>query len=44
MEAPRDEVDEARAIVQRGMESAAELRIPLVVEIGVGANWLDAKG
>ncbi|NIM48894.1 MAG: DNA polymerase I [Gemmatimonadales bacterium] len=45
VEAPRDEdeVDEARAVVQREMESAAELRIPLVVEIGVGANWLDAK-
>jgi DNA polymerase I-like protein with 3'-5' exonuclease and polymerase domains len=25
------------------METAAELRVPLVVEIGVGSNWLEAK-
>jgi DNA polymerase I-like protein with 3'-5' exonuclease and polymerase domains len=25
------------------MEGAAELSVPLVVDIGVGDNWLDAK-
>ncbi len=44
VEAPVAELEEAREIVRREMESAAELSIPLVVEIGVGENWLDAKG
>jgi DNA polymerase I-like protein with 3'-5' exonuclease and polymerase domains len=26
------------------MEGAAELRVPLVVTLGVGRNWVDAKG
>ena len=25
------------------MEGAAKLSVPLVVETGVGANWMDAK-
>jgi len=25
------------------MEHVVELRVPLVVDIGVGPNWLDAK-
>jgi DNA polymerase I-like protein with 3'-5' exonuclease and polymerase domains len=25
------------------MENVVELRVPLVVDIGVGPNWLDAK-
>jgi DNA polymerase-1 len=31
-------------LVQREMEGAAELAVPLVVDVGVGSNWLDAKG
>jgi DNA polymerase-1 len=42
-EAPAAEVDEAVAIVRREMEGVAALDVPLVVEIGVGRNWLDAK-
>jgi len=26
------------------METAATLRVPLVVSIGVGTDWVDAKG
>ena len=29
-------------IVREQMEGAAELSIPLLVEIGVGKNWLEA--
>lgn len=43
LEAPAVEVDRAREIVRREMEGVASLRVPLVVEIGVGANWLEAK-
>jgi DNA polymerase I-like protein with 3'-5' exonuclease and polymerase domains len=25
------------------MQGAAELSVPLVVDVGVGENWLDAK-
>jgi DNA polymerase I-like protein with 3'-5' exonuclease and polymerase domains len=32
-----------RSLVKEHMEGAAALRVPLVVDIGVGPNWLDAK-
>jgi len=43
-EAPISEREAATEVAKRHMESAAELRVPLVVSIGVGKNWLDAKG
>jgi DNA polymerase I-like protein with 3'-5' exonuclease and polymerase domains len=30
-------------LVRTHMENVVELRVPLVVDIGVGPNWLDAK-
>ena len=42
-EAPEEEVDAAREIVVREMESAFELEPPLEVDVGVGLNWTDAK-
>jgi len=44
LESPEDEVERAVEIVRREMEGAAQLSVPLVVDIGVGPNWLDAKG
>jgi DNA polymerase-1 len=41
---PEDEVDAARALVREEMEQVLELRVPIVAEIGVGANWRDLKG
>jgi DNA polymerase-1 len=43
IEAAEDEVGAASAVVRQGMEEAARLRVPLVVDVGVGPNWLDAK-
>jgi len=43
LEAPIDEVDAVGSLVRRHMEGAAELKVPLVVDVGVGDNWLDAK-
>ena len=42
-EGPEDEVDAAREIVCREMVSAYALEPPLVVDAGVGPNWLEAK-
>jgi DNA polymerase-1 len=40
-EAPQDEVETVRALVKDRMENVSALRVPLVVEIGVGPNWRD---
>ena len=42
-ECPPGEVDEVGKLVRREMEGVRELRVPLVVDIGVGDNWRDAK-
>jgi DNA polymerase-1 len=44
LEAPLAELEAARSLVKREMEAAAALRVPLVVSVGVGKNWVDAKG
>jgi DNA polymerase-1 len=43
LEAPVAEVDAVSALVREHMEGAASLSVPLVVGVGVGDNWLDAK-
>ena len=42
-EAPEREVDQLTAIVRSEMEGAAQLAVPLIVDVGVGPNWLDTK-
>ena len=39
---PLDEVDRVKALVREEMEGAFSLSVPLRVDIGVGANWLEA--
>ena len=43
VEAAEDCVDKAKEILKREMENAVTLSVPLIVECGVGKNWLDAK-
>jgi DNA polymerase-1 len=43
-EAPPDELDALKALVTSAMTTAVPLRVPLVVDLGVGDNWLQAKG
>ncbi|MHB1327221.1 MAG: DNA polymerase I [Gemmatimonadales bacterium] len=43
VEAPVGEVESVQELVRSCMEGVAELSVPLVVDIGVGENWLDAK-
>jgi DNA polymerase-1 len=42
-EVPPDEMEGVQSLVRREMEHAARLSVPLVVEMGVGANWLETK-
>lgn len=42
-ESPLEEVEEAAALVKHEMESVHALEVPLVVDIGIGDNWRDAK-
>jgi DNA polymerase-1 len=44
LEAPKKEAAQAAAILKREMETAVELDVPLEVEVGTGANWMDVKG
>ncbi len=41
-EVPQAELDWVRAEVPRLMASVAELKVPLLAEVGVGANWEEA--
>src|SRR5216110_1801428 len=43
-EVPNGEEEAATDVVKRNMERAADLRVPLVVSVGMGMNWVDAKG
>ena len=40
-EAPSDELEELRSLVRKEMEEVYPLKVPLLVEIGVGPNWRD---
>ena len=42
-ESPRDEAAAAAEIVREQMEQAAQLAVPLTVDVGTGDNWRDAK-
>src|SRR3712207_4092046 len=43
VEAPDEEAERTAEVVRREMEKAVELDVPLLVEIGVADNWMDAK-
>jgi DNA polymerase-1 len=43
LEAPPNEADAVTGIVRDAMEKAADLSVPLVVDLGIGNNWLEAK-
>lgn len=42
-EAPAAEVETVRSLVKSEMEDVRKLTVPLVVDVGVGDNWRDAK-
>ena len=43
IEAPKEEVEEIKEIVVRLMQSATELKVPLIAQISEANNWYDCK-
>ena len=43
LEVPENEIDRTTGAVREEMESVCELAVPLVVDVGVGKNWMEAK-
>jgi DNA polymerase-1 len=43
LEAAPAVLEEVLDLTRRTMEGVIQLRVPLVVETGVGANWMDTK-
>lgn len=41
-ESPADEIEKASELIKKEMENALKTQVPLLVEIGVGNNWLEA--
>jgi DNA polymerase I len=42
-EAPPSELEYISTLVQQEMQTAAQLSVPLVVDLGIGSNWLETK-
>jgi DNA polymerase-1 len=42
-EVPKARADELAALVRERMQGAAVLKVPLIVDVGAGENWKDAK-
>ncbi len=42
LDVSRDEEQDVREIVSRQMQDALPLEVPIVIDIGTGANWLEA--
>ncbi|MFN5704821.1 MAG: DNA polymerase, partial [bacterium] len=41
-EVHKSEVEEMKALVREKMQNAIKLNVPILVEVGVGNNWLEA--
>jgi DNA polymerase-1 len=39
---PKSEIDQMKRIIQDRMQNAIEMKVPILVEIGEGSNWLEA--
>ena len=41
-EVPEEEIEPIKALIKEKMESAVKTKVPLIVEVGVGNNWMEA--
>lgn len=41
-EVPKNEIEQAKNIITIGMKNALKTKVPIEIEIGEGANWLEA--
>lgn len=41
-DSPKGEVEAVKPLIKSAMENAVDLKVPLIVEFGQGANWLEA--
>jgi DNA polymerase-1 len=41
-EVPHEEIESSIPVIRQQMTDAAQLKVPLLVDIGVGSNWDDA--
>ena len=43
LESPEEDAVQVASLVKDIMEGAAQLKVPLIAEAGIGPNWKDAK-
>jgi DNA polymerase I len=43
LEVPENEIERTTEVVRAEMESVHALAVPLVVDVGIGNNWMEAK-
>jgi DNA polymerase-1 len=43
VETHKSEVEEVKQIVQKNMQEAMDLKVPLTADVSSGSNWYDAK-
>ena len=43
IEAPEDEIEKVKEILTNSMQSAANLKVPLIAEVSIAKNWYDCK-
>ena len=42
VEAPKEEAEKVAALLKEEMEAAAQMKVPLVADVGIGENWQEA--
>ena len=43
IEVPEDEIEKVKEILTNSMQSAANLKVPLIAEVSIAKNWYDCK-
>ena len=43
LDGPENEYEEIQKIVKKAMEDCVSFKVPMLVEVGHGINWLEAK-